>query len=524
LTATFKSHRAWLDRMASGLVGMSLAPPHRLAGDALQMAALATWSWTRLLEGLLYPAGRALAEIDRETTLSSVLSLVGRDPAGRARELADRMVAAMRYAHLVRTLGAELFGSARWPEEEVLGEDEYYRLCYLPSLAPGGPVRPALFHLGGVLPYGDRLFRLLPEANLLDRFRERGMAVYALELKGDARSLDFAGLTLARVFTSIDRHSAMAFAHAGGRRLILEGYCGLASQALAFVAARPREADERFSVLASFVGPVDGTRCDLLAEPLRLVPDEILTASWALAEWTEGTVSGDDLRLTQDLALRALFLKTPLGQFLAGFQRPDLARVERVADLTAQQRKILAGAFWVSPENGRRYPVPVDLARFSGVLFKEGVGPDGTIPFPVEGRPLSLATVARETRMHLVGFYGGKDVLVPDRTAAPLKALLGDRYTHVVHKNAGHISYILSPRLWRPGPEALDPNPVDLLLAIAETHNKNRSTAGPRSPSGARPRVSKSERHPISPSAGRRHAAPHHGPRPRRQGHKKRES
>jgi hypothetical protein len=451
------------------------------------MAALTTWSSAHLLEGLVYPAHRALAEIDREVVLAWLRGWAAQDLTALGRGLTDRAVAGMRYAHLVRTLGGELFGSARWPDEQVLGEDEFYRLTYLPATSQDGEPRPALFHLGGVLPYGDRLFRLLPEANLLERFRERGMAVYALELKGDARSLDLGGLTLARVMAAVDRHSAAAFAHAGGQRLILEAYCGLASQALAYVAARPREADQRFSVLATFVGPVDGTRCEILAEPMRLVPDEILAASYALAEWTEGTVSGDDLRLGQDLALRALFLKTPLGQFLSGWNLPDLARVERVADLTAAERKILAGAFWISPENGRRHPVPVDLARFSGALFKQGIAPDGTIPFTVEGRALSLATLARETRMQFVGFYGGKDVLVPDETAEPLKRLLGDRYTHVVHPGAGHISYILSPKVWHPGPKALDPNPVDLLLALA---GRGRSPRHGRGLRGLRRRTS----------------------------------
>jgi hypothetical protein len=451
-----------------------------MLGDVLQMAALTTWSSARLMEGLVYPAQRALLEIDREVMLAWVRSFSGQDLPAIGQGLADRAVAGMRYAHLVRTLGGELFGSARWPEEEVLGEDEFYRLTYLPATREDGLPRPALFHLGGVLPYGDRLFRLLPEANLLDRFRERGMPVYALELKGDARSLDLRGLTLARVLDAVGRHSAAAFAHAGRKRLILEAYCGLVSQALAYVAARPGEAEERFSVLASFVGPVDGTRCQLLAEPMRLVSEEILEASYALAEWTEGTVSGDDLRLGQDLALKALFLKTPLGQFLSGWNLPDLARVEGVADLSHEQRKILAGAFWISPENGRRYPVPVDLARFSGALFKQGIAADGSIPYSVEGRSLSLATLERETRMRFVGFYGGKDVLVPDATAEPMKRLLGDRYTHVVHENAGHISYILSPKVWRPGPKALDPNPVDVILDLVEHKRSPRRRRGLR--------------------------------------------
>ena len=55
--------------------------------------------------------------------------------------------------------------------------------------------------------------------------------------------------------------------------------------------------------------------------------------------------------------------------------------------------------------------------------------------------------------------------MVPDSTAHCLMSVLGDRYTHVVHPHAGHISYILSPGAWgAKHKRRLDPNPVDLLL------------------------------------------------------------
>ena len=53
----------------------------------------------------------------------------------------------------------------------------------------------------------------------------------------------------------------------------------------------------------------------------------------------------------------------------------------------------------------------------------------------------------------------------PAKTASILVRLFGDRYTHVVHPWAGHISYVLSPKIWSPKhPKALAPNPIDLLL------------------------------------------------------------
>ena len=192
-----------------------------------------------------------------------------------------------------------------------------------------------------------------------------------------------------------------------------------------------------------------------------------MVVSYCLSECMDGYVSGDGLRLSQDLALRALFLKTPLGMFVTGWQHPEWAPVDRREDLTPEQRRLLAGAYWISPENGRRFPVPIDLSRYSAALFTQGIGPDGEIPFTLGGQPLSLAAL-RQTRLRFVGFYGAKDPMVPGETAACLMQALGSRYVHVVHPNAGHVTYVFSPKAWLPGgPKSLNPNPVDLIVSLA---------------------------------------------------------
>jgi hypothetical protein len=67
--------------------------------------------------------------------------------------------------------------------------------------------------------------------------------------------------------------------------------------------------------------------------------------------------------------------------------------------------------------------------------------------------------------LQFVGFYGGKDSLVPQSTAEPLQKILGSRYTHVVHPAAGHVSYLFTPSAWESHDvRALLPNPVDVLL------------------------------------------------------------
>jgi poly(3-hydroxyalkanoate) synthetase len=86
----------------------------------------------------------------------------------------------------------------------------------------------------------------------------------------------------------------------------------------------------------------------------------------------------------------------------------------------------------------------------------------------VQGRTVSLAALRDHTQMPVLGFYGGRDPVVPDATAHVLGSMLGARYTHVVHSQAGHISYVLSPKLWNPtAPSAFVPNPIDLMLAAS---------------------------------------------------------
>jgi hypothetical protein len=167
-----------------------------------------------------------------------------------------------------------------------------------------------------------------------------------------------------------------------------------------------------------------------------------------------------------DLPLKAVFYKTPLGYFSMGWNRTDLLSVRRVDDLAPAQRRDLAGTYWVSPDSANRFPVSVDVSRYTTALFKHGLGRGGEIPWTYHDEPLSLKTVVDKTSLRICGFYGGRDEVVPDRTAHVLMTLFGDRYTHVVHPDAGHISYVLSPRLWKADhKKALKPNPIDLLLA-----------------------------------------------------------
>jgi hypothetical protein len=157
-----------------------------------------------------------------------------------------------------------------------------------------------------------------------------------------------------------------------------------------------------------------------------------------------------------------------LGHFRAGFDQPDYADAGEGASLTVSQRRDLAGAWWISYENSGRFPLSVDLVRFASALFAKGISKDGAIPATYKGTALSLKSIAEGTSLKLFGFYGGRDAMVSESTANCMQNVFGERYKHVVHLHAGHISYILSPQAWNPShPKALTPNPIDVLLAHA---------------------------------------------------------
>ena len=119
--------------------------------------------------------------------------------------------------------------------------------------------------------------------------------------------------------------------------------------------------------------------------------------------------------------------------------------------------------------------MPVALSEVYRDLFLRGVDDDLVLPIEYRGKPLSLTAIRDRTSIELLGFYGGKDPVVPDSTASVLSRGFGDRYTHVVHPHAGHISYVMSPGAWGPDHKyAFEPNPIERLTAL---HAKNQASA-----------------------------------------------
>ena len=453
-------------RTVMNLVGKGVDLSFRSARDSIRLLQLGSSSSHRMFEGSVAPALHAVVQVQQDMAGSALGWLRGERSWGEAvDENWQRLRSGLRYGSLVSTWGKQLFGSARFAGEQVLLEDRFLRLSYIPA-AEGVPAQPvAIFHAGGGIPYSDRLFRLLPEANFYDRFRERGLAVYAMELRGDRYEVDYSGLDFNKLVDTIERMSTVAYEHCGRRKMILEGFCGHGMQTLAYVAAKPEDADAKFAAIAVFVSPIDGTECKELSESVMLMPEQWIDGTTAMWRMLGGYVPGDSLRTGLDLSLKTTFHKTPLGYFTAGWGQKELAAAKSIGDLTPPQRRDLAGAYWISPDNANRFPLPIDLSSFATSLFRHGIGKDGSIPYAYRGQALSFQAIRERTHMPMFGFYGGRDVMVPDRTAYALISCIGERYHHVLHPQVGHISYIFSPRMWKPSdPRGLRPNPIDLLL------------------------------------------------------------
>ena len=424
----------------------------------------------RAVEDGVIPSMRAMFELEKDISGALLKGASGeQDMDEVVAELGQRVRAGGRYGQLVDTMGRELFGSATFPDEIELAASDFVTLSYLPPV-PGvkPPFEGALFHVGGFLPYSDRIFRFLPEANLFAPFLERGIPVYALELNGEREDLpELSEFTLERFIDVVEEMTEVAFEHHGKRRMVLEGYCGLGMQAMAYVAARPEDARRKFKVAFTMVAPVDGRECKLVGGLMEHVPHHLIMSQLNLLELTGGYLPGDALRLGMDIPIGANFPKTPLGRFLAGWKNRAYAEISSVDKLEPRQRKELAGAYWISPDNCQRFPLPTDLVRFSSGLFMRGIDDDLTIPFSYRDEPLTFRAIEEETDIQLAGFYGGRDLVVPPSTGEVLARNLPDRYTLVVHPQAGHISYVLSRSIWNPAHKnALTPNPIDLICEL----------------------------------------------------------
>lgn len=439
--------------------------PFMLGFKAMQFNASL---YSRFMKDGVLPAMKGAARIQQDVMSSWIDVLAGKQSVrGHLNRMTNKTISGLRYDTLVHTLGRDLFGSARFKGERVLADSDLFRLSYIPPAKGSRPQKAAVFHVGGFLPYGDRIFRFLPEANLFDPLLKQGIPIYAMELKKDCqRSQSFSRCSLESVIDAIDRFSDVAHRH-HGRKLVLEGYCGLGVHALSYLAAKPEAADAKFSVAALMVTPVDGKACTAINEVMSSIPEPVHQANWALARAFGRYLGGEVVGAGLNLALGDWYSKTPAGRFTAGWKSGNWSSVRKVDQLTPEQRKSLAGAYWISPEAALRCPMPLDLTESASRLWRQGITSNHQLPFSYRGQPLSLRSIRDRTSIQLVGFYGGRDKVVPEATATPLKQTLGGRYTHVVYPEAGHIAFVLTPESWNPrSKKGFAPNPAELMIKL----------------------------------------------------------
>jgi hypothetical protein len=438
-----------------------------VAGEALRSLRGGLFVTSHFIDGELLPALSSVSEMGSDIQSSWLDTLAGRKTLyAHLEELSERTLSASKYERLVQTMGGELFGSARYAGEERLLETDVFRLSYVPPKAGGAGQPPAYFQLGGFIPYGDRIFRFLPEANLYDRFLERGMPVYLMELKGDRHDMtDIGEITLEKFIDTVEDMATVAWRHNQRRKMIAGAYCGTGLQLLAYLAARPRDAELKFDTAAMFVSPVDGRKCQIMSELIANLPRSFFSTTFARIKLLGGVLPGVEMWAGLDLTLKATFIKTSFGRFTAGWKNRAWAPIREVKDLSPQQRFELAGAYWISVPNADRFPMPIDLVKLAVASYDGGIKDDGDLHAKYRGQPINLRAIAEATSLRLTGIYGAQDKIVQEETGHVLKRILGDRYAHHVNANAAHVSYVCVPVQWLPGHAAsFAPNPIDAIL------------------------------------------------------------
>jgi hypothetical protein len=431
----------------------------------------------KLIGGGLLPFISSIMDLEKRETDKLVSIIRGETNESLAEylvQLSEKFLSGLRYDYLVNNLGKQLFGSAKFKGEKKLGENDFYTFTYIPHTAKG-PKKAAVFHVGGVLPYSDRLFRFLPETNFYDRFLEAGVDVFAMELKGDIfTNPAMKKLTVEKMIDSVHYFSDIAFKENGNEKMIIEGYCGLGMQAVSSVLADVDAMSKKFGVLVTMVSPIDGRSCNELSNIMNLFPKSMMFLNLLFSSMQDEVVKGDNLRRTIDIAIKSFFDKTAFGRFIHGYKSGVFSNIKDVRELDEKLQRDLAGSYWISPENAAKYPVPLSLSHFSTMLFTVGVTKDGVTPIKYKGKRLDFKDL-KKSDIKMISFYGELDGMVPPKTCDVLIGVLGDQFQKVSHAKTGHVSYILSPERWdESNPKSFQPG---VLSTILSKMPKSKTTA-----------------------------------------------
>lgn len=436
--------------------------------EALRTARAGLYFTSHTIDGEFLPVFRSLSDIRKDIEDSLAGTLDGqKELTASLKDLGGRANAGRRYEHLVHQLGGALLGTAKYEGEKVLLANDVYRLVHLPPKKGVPAADASVFFLAGFIPYGDRLFRFLPEANLYDRYLERGIGVYLMELVGDKDQMhDLGKVTVEKQIDWIDEMAETAFRHNGGQKMIATGYCGSGMQLMAYLAARAGDADRKFKTAMVYVTPIDPSKCTIMAEMVSNVPRSLLWTALQRSRMQGGYLRGIEMWAALDTSLKNVFTKTSVGRFVTGWKKPQYGKVSHLSDLGPAERFELAAAYWISVQNAEHFPLPVDLVRKASWLYDRGVADDGYLGFEYRGRPVTLRSIEKDSTMRVTGIFAGLDPLVQGESGHVLKRILGDRYQQITNPTAAHVSYICFPAQWdKAHPAAFLPNPIDVALA-----------------------------------------------------------
>ncbi|HRE16382.1 MAG TPA: hypothetical protein PLW86_04835, partial [Rhodocyclaceae bacterium] len=422
------------------------------------------------------------------------------DPEQRLTDWVERQQSAVNFQKFVDTIGCELFGSATYDGEEFLAETEFFTLTYIPVKA-GVKRRASLFHIGGFVPYSDNLFRLLPSANLFDRFIENGIAVYEMKLKCDKTQYNahMLEMTIADIIETVHAFSDIAFAHNGREAMILEGYCGTGVHTYTSYLADIKGMAKKFRMILTFVSPLDARKCTIFEQV-----HEVL----AYINPQEGPVEGATISGLLDTIQDRNFEKTPMGALVHGWKNKEYAHINSISDLTQRQQSELVSWYWLSLRHGSFYPLSKDLYTFYSKLFTKGVSASGELPYVYKGQVLNIVDL-KTTGVPVLVFLGEKDHLVDCHTADILEPLLGDQAKVVVHQKTGHVAYIFNPNRWqKDDARAFTPdviatifNTLGVTEMAKEKAKETKVAAKPAAKAAAKPAVKAAAKPAAKPAA-----------------------
>jgi hypothetical protein len=181
--------------------------------------------------------------------------------------------------------------------------------------------------------------------------------------------------------------------------------------------------------MISNVTPVDGTYSPAISSMPRLQHD------FVYSRLPNGNYVANGYLLSLGMRLAAIGRETPLIQVI------NQARLEEKAGL--RPGNSVAALFrWLRKE---RVHLPVAIAEMSSITFEQPIGPDGTLPVRLFGKPLRIGDLV-SLNVHWYQNYAVKDDLVTPACATAGNGFIeGSGLLESVPFPGGHVAMLTNP-------------------------------------------------------------------------------